>query len=96
MPERFDIKIDKFLDLYEIGEKTSTLGKFEAMLLEYLIDNGGVITKDKISEIKWGDGGFAGFSDDAIKKTMLRLGDKMKKYKLSAIHGYGYKLIKNG
>lgn len=96
LSERFEIKIDKSLDLYENGEKASTLGRFETMLLEYMVENGGVITKDKISEIKWGDGEYAAFSDDAIKKTMLRLGDKMKKHKLSAIHGYGYKLIKNG
>lgn len=78
--------------LVELGEKIITLMSFEAKIVRYLIDHDGVIEKDKIAELKWGNAG-EGVSDQAIAKSMQRLGGKFRHHVLKPIPKIGYQLI---
>lgn len=77
--------------LVELGEKIITLMPFEAKIVRYLIDHDGVIEKDKIAELKWGNAG-EGVSDQAIAKSMQRLGIKFRHHVLRPIPKIGYQL----
>lgn len=77
--------------LVELGEKITTLMPFEAKIIRYLIDHDGVIEKDKIAELKWGNVG-EGVSDQAIAKSMQRLGGKFRHHVLRPIPKIGYQL----
>ena len=78
--------------LVELGEKIITLIPFEAKIVRYLIDHGGVIEKDKIAELKWGNTA-EGVSDQAIAKSMQRLGGKFRHHILKPIPKIGYQLM---
>lgn len=92
-PNRSQIKINRDLSVYEFGDKTTVITGGEADLLRFMVNNDGVIKKDEVAEVKWGDKSYVEFSDEAIKKTMQRLSEKLEKHRIEAIHGYGYKLI---
>ncbi len=89
----FDIEVDKDLSFTEKEEKRERLTKVEADILKLMLDNDGVITKEKVADIKWGEGSYDNYSDQAVGKTMRRLGKKMKTYEIKALSNYGYKIL---
>ena len=91
--ERISIRVNPDLTFYEqTNLSKNRLNKTEAQILKFMVENQGVVTKEKISEIKWGEGEYDKFSDQAIGKTMQRLGKKLVRYKLEVIPSVGYKL----
>ncbi len=78
--------------LVELGEKIGMLMPFEVKIVRYLIDHDGVIEKDKIAELKWGNA-TEGVSDQAIAKSMQRLGGKFRHHALKPIPKIGYQLM---
>ncbi len=93
-PEKlFDIQVDQDLSFTEKGEKRERLAKVESDILISMLANGGVITKEKVADIKWGEGSYDEYSDQAVGKTMIRLGKKMKTYKIKALTNHGYKIM---
>ncbi len=70
------------------GKKVSVI---ESQIISEIIKNG-QITKEKIAEIKWGTNSYDSFSDQAIKKTMMRLSVKLKKYRIKSLTKVGYQL----
>lgn len=91
--ERISIRVNPDLTFYEqTNLSKNRLNKTETRILEFMIENQGVVTKEKISEIKWGEGKYDKFSDQAIGKTMQRLGKKLVRYRLKVIPSVGYKL----
>ena len=78
--------------LVELGEKIGMLMPFEVKIVRYLIDHDGVIEKDKIAELKWGNA-TEGVSDQAIAKSMQRLGGKFRHHILKPIPKIGYQLM---
>lgn len=90
------IEVRSDLSVWEDGEQLpEKVTKREADILAATLSGEGIITKDKISEIKWGNGEYEKFSDQAVGKTIQRLNIKLKKYKFEAIIGVGYKLKLN-
>ncbi len=87
------IKILKDLTLNENGENKERLNKIEAMVLQSILDNDGLIEKAKVADLKWGEGSYDQYSDQAIAKTILRINRKLNNYKIVAIPKYGYKII---
>jgi hypothetical protein len=91
--QSFDIDIQPDLTLKELGENSGeTLVPIEAEILKYILNNDGVIEKEKTADIKWGKGSYDNYSDQAINKTMRRLDKKLNKYKIKTIPSYGFKL----
>lgn len=87
------IEVRPDLSVWEDGEQMPDKAtKKEADILAVAINGEGIITKDKISEIKWGNGEYEKFSDQAVGKTIQRLNKKLRKYKFEAIIGVGYRL----
>ena len=89
-----DIIVKPDLTLVEDGVAGERLTKQEGEAVKQAMGNEGVISKEKISDIKWGEGSYDQYSDQAIGKTMQRLNKKMKKYCFGAIRGMGYKIVK--
>jgi hypothetical protein len=87
------IIILKDLTVNENGENKERLNKIEAMVLQSILDNDGLIEKAKVADLKWGDGSYDQYSDQAIAKTILRINRKLTYYKIVAIPKYGYKII---
>lgn len=89
---RKDIVIHKDLLFEECGlVSKDRLTKQEKDILEVLIDED-VITREQIADIKWGEGSYDEYSDQAINKTMQRLGAKLTKHALFPIPTLGYKI----
>lgn len=87
------VKVNSDLSWVEDGVGgRGRLTRVEAHVLKALAE-GGVVTKEQIAEVKWGKDSYDEFSDQAIGKTMQRLGGKLTKYKLEVIPKVGYKLI---
>lgn len=93
--EEWLLEVDFELNLIEEGKKVAKLTPTEAKILTKLITNDGKLTKEEVSEIKWGEGKYDEYSDQAINKAVRRLGSKMKKYQIETIPKVGFKLIKN-
>ncbi|QQS39337.1 helix-turn-helix domain-containing protein [Candidatus Woesebacteria bacterium] len=86
------ITIETDLTFFENGHRSDeTLIKLEKDVLEHLMKEG-VITREKIAEIKWGENSYDDFSDQAINKSIQRLNKKLKYHQLTAIPKVGYKL----
>lgn len=82
------------LSFEEDGRKNrERLTAAEKKIIEKTMTNNGQISKEEISDIKWGEGKYEKYSDQAIKKQVLRLGNKLTRYKFVAITGVGYKLV---
>jgi hypothetical protein len=93
LQKKINIKILPDFTVMEDGAVSSaTLTQPEKKILEFMVDNMGTVTKEKIAEIKWGDQSFEEFSDQAISKTMQRLEAKLSLYEILPISGVGYKL----
>mgnify|MGYP001586548526 CR=1 FL=1 len=71
---------------------TTLLTKTERNILEYLLNEDYVIDKEKVADIKWGEGSYDKYSDQAIAKTVRRLDQKLKKCTIKTLPKRGYKL----
>lgn len=90
-----NIKINFDLSAEEDGQRMEEkLTETEARILERMIDEEGRISKEEISDIKWGEGKYDQFSDQAINKAMRRLDRKLKKYKITTIPKVGFVIDK--
>ncbi|MFA6518289.1 MAG: helix-turn-helix domain-containing protein [Candidatus Shapirobacteria bacterium] len=68
------------------------LNKIEKDILEFMLLHQFEINKEQISDLKWGQGKYDSFSDQAIAKTMRRLNDKLSRYQIQTIPKVGYQL----
>lgn len=92
---KIDIVINFDLSIEENGEKTGReISLKDKQILEELIAGDGDISKEKISDIKWGEGKYDEYSDQAINKTIRRLSAKLKEYKIETIPKVGYRIVK--
>ncbi|MBI2465297.1 helix-turn-helix domain-containing protein [Candidatus Shapirobacteria bacterium] len=91
----FDIKIGFDLSIKENRDEGDIkVSLYEKKIIEKMLDNEGKITKEEVSDIKWGEGKYDEYSDQAINKAMRRLSEKLTKYKIETIPKVGYKLAK--
>lgn len=89
----FSIEITPDLKIFENGKFSGKLNIVEKKILEEMIKNPDqFINNEKISDIKWGEGKYEKFSDQAINKAMHRIGAKLKKHKITTVWKTGYKL----
>lgn len=86
------IKINFDLSVVEDGTVGEKLTVVEAEVLRKMLGQEGQISKEEVSDIKWGEGKYDQFSDQAINKTMRRLNDKLKKYEVETIPKVGFRL----
>lgn len=88
------------LSLVENGIKGETkVTAQEKSIVEKMVSGGGKISKEEVSDIKWGTGKYDEYSDQAINKTMRRLSQKLTTCQITTIPKVGYileKLQKNG
>lgn len=92
LDQKFSIQIDSDLSFIEDGIMSPyRLVKIESDVLKYL-ETHNVIERTMISDLKWGEGKYDEFSDQAINKTIQRLNDKMANHILISIPKIGYKL----
>lgn len=81
---------------YSVTEDDSVTSKIlslpEKDILEFILSNQGKIDKDKIAQIKWGQDSYDSYSDQAIRKTIVRLSSKLKKYRIRPISKVEYRL----
>lgn len=92
--QNIDIKINSDLTFFEKDKlNNESLLKIEKYIIEGAVNNNGVVTKEKIADFKWGEGGYDEYSDQAIAKTIFRLKKKLKVYAIDPIQGYGYKIV---
>lgn len=90
----FKLTLNFDLSFEENGKKSIyTLTFSEKQILEKMLQNGGQITKEEISNLKWG-GNYDSFSDQAINKTMRRLNDKFSTLEIKTIPKLGFLLQK--
>ena len=75
-----------------IGHQALT--KTEADILREAIISGGFISKEKISDIKWGQNSYDSFSDQAINQTIKRINMKLQHHRFKAKPRLGYTLIR--
>jgi len=68
------------------------LTKEEAQILKFMIQNNLQITKEQISDIKWGQDNYDQFSDQAIGQAIRRLRKKLILYTITTIPKVGYQL----
>jgi hypothetical protein len=93
---KINLKVNFDLSFEEDGQlATNTLSPIEAKILVKLVNNNGVVSKEDVSEIKWGEGKYDEFSDQAINKTMRRLNQKLKVYTIVTIPKVGFKIERN-
>jgi len=89
------IVINKDLSFTEDGIPSEyKLIKIEKQIIEMASKEDGLILKEKIADLKWGGGSYDDFSDQAIGKTMQRLGKKLIKHQLLILPKVGYKIVK--
>lgn len=90
----FDLSINKDGYFNEFGTLNENLFlKVERNLVLKSIENKGMVTKEEISDIKWGKDSYDEYSDQAIKKTIQRINKKLSKHIFIAIPTIGYKLV---
>ena len=89
-----NISFDSGGVVFEDGKKLAEkFLKHEIEMLKATLENEGVLTKEKISDIRWGENSYEKFSDQAIKKIILRINKKLEKYVFEAVPTIGYKLV---
>lgn len=69
----------------------SRFTKIENEVLQKLL-NQGIVKREEISDLKWGEGSYDKYSDQAINKTIERINKKLKKYRIISIPKLGYKI----
>jgi hypothetical protein len=91
------IKIDFELNIVENGQKGERLTPVEGKILTKMMNNEGKMTKEEVSDIKWGEGKYDEYSDQAVNKTMRRLSEKLGRLAIETVPKIGYLLrIKDG
>ncbi|MFA5894387.1 MAG: helix-turn-helix domain-containing protein [Candidatus Shapirobacteria bacterium] len=86
-----DIQINFDLSFEEDGKlNKQKLTKSEKQLLEKFMVNNGKLTKEEVSDIKWGEGKYDEFSDQAINKQLRRLSEKLSIYTIQTIPKVGF------
>lgn len=95
IPLPLEIEITPDLYLFEKKNRVCRINKVESEILKHILENNGIIEKEKIADIKWGEGSYDKYSDQAIVKTIRRLNKKIIYYNFKTISGVGYKLIEN-
>lgn len=85
----FDLSFEE--DNKASGEKLTVT---EKQILEKMKQNGGILTKEEASDIKWGEGKYDDYSDQAINKTMRRLDEKLNIYTVQTVPKIGFVLKK--
>ncbi len=89
----FDISMGENGHFYEFGsENQNAFLKIERNIILKANENKGMITKEEISDIKWGKDSYDEYSDQAIKKTIQRINKKMVKHIFVAMPTIGYRL----
>ncbi len=92
----FTIDINFDLSFSEEGAKSAKLlTPSESKILQKILDNQGQISKEEVSDIKWGENKYDEFSDQAINKTIRRLNSKLVKHSIKTIPKVGFILEKN-
>jgi DNA-binding response OmpR family regulator len=71
------------------------LTETEYNILKHLLNNI-LITREEIAQLKWGTESADKYSYWAINKTISRINNKLKIYKITAIPKVGYQITKNG
>lgn len=91
---KIEIEFEKGGGVTEKGKKVSeNFLKHEIEILKSTLENEGVLTKEKVSDIRWGEDSYEKFSDQAIKKIVLRINKKLELYIFEAVPTIGYKLV---
>lgn len=89
-----DIDIRNDLTFLERNRSNpNKLTKLEKNILEYLISHDLFMSKEEVSDIKWGEGKYDSYSDQAINKAMNRLNKKLMFHQIKTITKSGFKLI---
>lgn len=97
MPDGLKVEVKFDLELVEDGGPSGVkVTADEKKIISEMMANNGTITKEKIAEIKWGEGSYDKFSDQAITMAMRRLGKKFKKYQIETVPRVGYQLKAGG
>lgn len=87
----FYIDINFDLSFTENGQLSpEILTPTESKILQKMIDNHGQISKEEVSDIKWGENKYDEFSDQAINKTIRRLSFKLKNHIIKTIPKVGF------
>lgn len=93
----FNIQISPDFSFSENGQVSKEyLLKVERRIIEEVVSSGGMITKEKVADYKWGEGSYDKYSDQAIAKSIQRFNSKLKYHKLVAVPTIGYRLIAEG
>lgn len=95
IPPKYNLIIHTDGTIYEDGVKSeSSFLNTEKKIIQKALQENNLITKEDISKIKWGEGSYDEYSDQAIKKTMQRINKKLTLFIFTAIPTIGYKLEK--
>jgi hypothetical protein len=93
LAKTLDIKINFDLSFEENGILTKEkLTALEAKIIKKILDNSGQISKEEVSDIKWGIGKYDQFSDQAINKQMRRLSQKLSRFTIVTIPKVGFEI----
>ena len=85
------IKVNFDLSFKEDGlPNPQKLTTAENELITKLLNNHNQLTKEEVSDIKWGEGKYDQYSDQAINKQMRRLDDKLQHYTIQTIPKVGF------
>jgi len=94
--QEFNIVINFDLSFTEEGIKgKESFSQIESQIIEKMKQNQGNITKEEVSDIKWGDGKYDDYSDQAINKTMRRINEKLSLHTITTVPKIGFILKKN-
>ncbi|MFA5026015.1 MAG: helix-turn-helix domain-containing protein [Candidatus Shapirobacteria bacterium] len=90
---QFSIIINFDLSFVEDGHQSpEILTPSESKILKKMTDNHGQISKEQVSDIKWGENKYDEFSDQAINKSIRRLNSKLTRHTIKTIPKIGFTL----
>lgn len=91
-----NIAIAPDLSFSEDGQLSSNkLTKIESQIILEAITSRGFISKEKISDLKWGINIYESYSDQAISQAMKRINMKLQLYRFKSVSRTGYQILKN-
>lgn len=89
----FQIKANFDLSFEENGVKNpNQLTRTEKEIIDFILQHQNKISREEVSDLKWGQGKYDNFSDEAINVTMRRLNKKLRLYQVRTIPKVGYVL----